>query len=630
MEIQILFYFSLIYIVIMMLIDFWIFGHILRKEFVNLRGLLFLISLTLIMSSESLSIAYIVVLHNSFLVEPISLGIAFLPMILSFFVKSETVSVRRNLKLSAILSVALLVDEVSMGYLYGSFSPQPNPILTAVDNPAFGLMMLGDGIYFMAISRTKSVVDWSLTTFALSMAFMPSLYRVAGVELITSLMSSLIMIVNIVMLYVTEMRQTTLRGQLVSISLALFDFVMMLGLSFFAGFNDLYVITLAMLMSMVWYFFLIFFNVPSSRIQMKLRYPFLFLVLVNLAELAMGFGESVLGFNLTNAIFSSSVMHHDMSMSHSGTAMRSPFTNPFWWLFPINPLTMTEMYLRKGFLISLFMTPFMLVMSTTMSPFYVIMMGAEMSFLVYQRYKRVKSRYLRNWTLAILVGVPIFVVLIPYYTNFYVFGMSGMIFPVTLTTFALSLGVIVVASILFGRGSYCNLVCMSAHMFSNIFYEQFQAKTSSKIWEYARWILMIPMFLFFGLYVMQELHGVNFPLDPLNLYGMFTLNYVWWFFYFLTPIFGTYSCARQGWCGFGTFTGIFNKVLFRIRAKNLETCRTCSTKSCDSSCPLKIPVSQDIIRQGYTNRVSCVGCARCVEACPHENLEVRNILSLLK
>lgn len=61
-----------------------------------------------------------------------------------------------------------------------------------------------------------------------------------------------------------------------------------------------------------------------------------------------------------------------------------------------------------------------------------------MSFLVYQRYKRVKSRYLRNWTLAILVGVPIFVVLIPYYTNFYVFGMSGMIFPVTLATFALS------------------------------------------------------------------------------------------------------------------------------------------------------------------------------------------------
>ncbi|ABP95434.1 MULTISPECIES: 4Fe-4S binding protein [Metallosphaera] len=630
MTIQILFDFSVIYIVIMMLIDFWIFGYVLRKEFVNLKAILFLISVTLIMSSESVSIAYIAVLHGSLFMEPVTLSVAFTPMLLSLLVKSERVSVRRSLRLSAILSIALLVDEVSMGYLYGSFAPQPNPILTAVDNPAFGLMMLGDGVYFMAISRTKSVVDWSLTTFALSMAFMPSLYRVAGVELVTSLMSSLIMIVNIVMLYIIEMRQTTLRGQLVSISLALFDFVMMLGLSFFAGFNDLYVITLAMLISMVWYFFLIFFNVPSSRIQMKLRYPFLFLVLVNLAELAMGFGESVLGFNLTNAIFSSSVMHHGTSMSHSGMAMRSPFTNPFWWLFPINPLTMTEMYLHKGFLISLFMTPFMLVMSTTMSPFYVIMMGAEMSFLVYQRYKRVKSRYLRNWTLAILVGVPIFVVLIPYYTNFYVFGMSGMIFPVTLATFALSLGVIVVASILFGRGSYCNLVCMSAHMFSNIFYEQFQAKTSSKIWEYARRILMIPMFLFLGLYVMQELHGVNFPLDPLNFYGMFTLNYVWWFFYFLTPIFGTYSCARQGWCGFGTFTGIFNKVLFKIRAKNLETCRTCSTKNCDSSCPVKIPVSQDIIRQGYTNRVSCVGCARCVEVCPHENLEVRNILSLLK
>lgn len=628
MDDQILLYFSIFYIIAMMSIDFWIFGYILRREFVNLRALLFLLSVTLIMATESVAIAWIGVLHGSLLVEPVALTFALVPSLLSSFVKPERINIRRNLKVSVVLSLVLLFDELSMGFLYGSFTPEPNPILTAVENPAFGLMMLGDGIYFMAVSRRKNVLEWSLTTFALSMAFMPSLYRIGEVELVTSLVSSAIMIVNIVMLYVVEMRQPTLRGQLVSITLALFDFVMMMGLSFFA-LNDLYLITFAMVISMAWYFLLIFYDLPSSRIQMKLRYPFIFLVLVNMAELTMGFGESVLGFNLTNQIFSGqSVLTHGMMNMHGMMHMRSPFTNPLWWLFPVNPLAMTEMYLHANFLISLFMTPFMLVMTTTMSPFYVIMMGAEMSFLVYQRYKSVRTGYLRNWTLAILAGIPIFVVLIPYYTSFYVFGMSGMIFPVTLSGFILSLGVIVVASILFGRGSYCNLVCMSAHMFSNVFYEQFQAKSSSKIWDYLRWVFMVPMFLFFGLYIMQELHRITLPFNPLNFYGMFTLNYVWWFFYFLTPVFGTYACARQGWCGFGTFIGIFNKVLFRIRAKDLDTCRTCTTRNCDSSCPVKIPVSKDILDKGYTNRISCVGCARCVDACPNENLEVRNLLTL--
>jgi len=67
--------------------------------------------------------------------------------------------------------------------------------------------------------------------------------------------------------------------------------------------------------------------------------------------------------------------------------------------------------------------------------------------------------------------------------------------------------------------------------------------------------------------------------------------------YFLTPIFGIYSCARQGWCGFGTFNGIFNKVLFKIRAKDVNTCKECVSKECDTSCPVKIPISNDILKK---------------------------------
>jgi len=100
-------------------------------------------------------------------------------------------------------------------------------------------------------------------------------------------------------------------------------------------------------------------------------------------------------------------------------------------------------------------------------------------------------------------------------------------------------------------------------------------------------------------------------------------------FYFLTPVFGAYSCARQGWCGFGTFTGIFNKVLFKVKAKSVDTCRTCETKACESACPVKIPISSDILKKGFTNRISCVGCGDCVEGCTYNNLEIVDITSYL-
>ncbi|MEM0114039.1 MAG: 4Fe-4S ferredoxin [Metallosphaera sp.] len=628
-----------------MAIDFWILGSVLRREFVNKRLVLFLISIILLMSGESISIGYIAFSGGTFLIEPIILILSSIPALISFTVKSETLNVRKDLGIGVLLSLTTVYDELSMGYLYGTafVHDVTNPFLLSVENPAFGLMMLADGIYFLLISRNKTILEGAITTFALSMAFIPSLYTFSKtVELYLSLVSSLIMIVNVVMIYLIEIKRVTLQGQLVSISLALFDFIMMLGLSLFASMEDLWLISISMVISMAWYFILIIHQIPSRRISLKLRYPFLFLVLVNLAELTMGFGETVLGFNLTNSLYgvvqSAHVMNQE-TMSKMGSLstgsmssmhMRSPFTNPFWWLFPINPLSMFEMYLHGSLFQTVLMAPYMLVMATTMAPFYVIMMGGEMAYLVYERFKRARTAYLKNWTLAIIVGIPIFVVLIPYYTNFYVFGMSGMIFPVTLTSFIVSLIAIALASTLFGRGVYCNLVCMSAHMFSNTFFEQFNAKRSSHIWDYLRWLFLVPMLVAFSLYVISQVHIVKMSIDPLNFYGMFTLNYIWWFFFFLTPVFGTYACARQGWCGFGTFVGIFNKLVFKVKAKHISTCETCESKDCESSCPVKIPISQDVLTKGYVNRVSCVGCAKCVDSCPYDNLEVKNFISLIK
>ncbi len=299
----------------------------------------------------------------------------------------------------------------------------------------------------------------------------------------------------------------------------------------------------------------------------------MFLILINLAELAMGFGESVLGFNVTNSIF----MAH--SMGSMKTPMRSPFTNPYWWVFPMNPLSMVIMSFKNVLMIShniifaVLWSSYNLVMMTTMMPFYVIMMGAEMIYLVYERFKTSRNSQVKYWAIAIMIGMPIFVWLIPYYTNFYIFGMSGMIFPITVMGFSISIIVIIVASTLFGKRAYCNLACMSAHMWTNVFYDKFKPEKNHRFWDYFRWIPFTFMLITFGYWFAIELGISKTPhigitvINPLDLFGMFTLNYIWWFFFFLTPKFGTYSCSRQGWCGFGTFIGLFNKVVFKIKAK---------------------------------------------------------------
>lgn len=69
-------------------------------------------------------------------------------------------------------------------------------------------------------------------------------------------------------------------------------------------------------------------------------------------------------------------------------------------------------------------------------------------------------------------------------------------------------------------------------------------------------------------------------------------------------------------------------MLFKIRAKDVNTCKECVSKECDTSCPVKIPISNDILKKGYSNRISCIGCARCVDAC--DNVEIVNVVTILK
>ncbi|MUM65283.1 4Fe-4S ferredoxin [Acidianus infernus] len=638
----------LVYIIGMMTADFIILYYLLRRPIVNKKAIFFVSSVLLYMSVEAVDISYILFSHGSIIIEPVSLIIASIPIILSTMMKNSITRWREDKTSALTLALTIVADEIAMGYAYSeAFGPHINPLIDSVSNIAFGVMMLADSIFFLALSPRK-IEELALFTFASSMAFMPNIFFTfsAYTELVGSLIASIIMIVNIITLYLIESRKLTFNAQLLSISLGFFDFVMMLSLSIYATSKDLYTISLTMIASMVWYFTLVLYRFKDVKIKLGLKYPLVFVIFINFAELTMGFGESVLGFRITNNLWMPSMMSmHSKSMDpmHMHMLMWSPTSNPWWWIFPTDPWSMTSMAYKQAMmathniLFAGFWASYMLIMMTTMMPFYVVMMGAEMSYLVYERFKTAKNSNVKSWAVAILVGIPLFVWLLPYYTQTYIFGMSGMLshinpeFAPTLLSLTLSLVAIALASTLFGRRAYCNLVCMSAHMWTNIYYDQFKPKKSSKIWEYIRWIslsIMIIVFtyvflIYLGIAKNPSIGTLQIPL--LDFYGMFTLNYVWWFFFFLTPVFGTYSCARQGWCGFGNFVGLFNKILFKIKADSVDTCKSCKTVQCESACPVKIPIRTDVLSKGYTNRISCVGCGDCVEACPYNNLEIIDI-----
>jgi Pyruvate/2-oxoacid:ferredoxin oxidoreductase delta subunit len=642
------------FIISMMVIGFFLLYLIFRRDTISSRFIFIIFALILVMSVITILIAYLFFwADNPFLAFPILVAamLFFFVAALTLFLLIETGTLshlplfskgvihdwRARYRYTIPVVVALIFWELAMGFLYGSaFLPHDSsPFLLAVNNVDFALMMIVDAIFFLLISRNRGkLAEAALFTFALAMALMPNFFIHLGnlPVLVSMLLSAFVMVINVVLLYILQMRSNTFNFQALVLVLAACDLLSMVGLALYAAYQSLMFISGAMVISMGAYFFLVTHRLPSRPVSSYRTYSFLLLVLINAAELTMSLGLTSLGFSITNSVYPQSTSQASY-LSGMQLAMPLNFNNPLWWLFPFDPIKMTTMAFHSGLSISTYFAPlyssFLLVMMTTMSPFYAIMMGAEMSYLVLERARRARNASVKSWALTILAGIPLFVILVPFYTPLYIFGMSGMLFSVSLPLFVISIVAIIGASVVFGRRAQCNLVCMAAHMWTNVYYDQFKPKDDHPFaWSILRWISFFIMILSFGAFVLEETGMLppimigSITINPLNIYGMFVLNYVWWYFYFLTPAFGAYSCARQGWCGFGTLSGIFNRFFFKIKVTDRNVCKRCETRQCESSCPTAIPLRADFLAKGSSSRITCIGCGDCVEACPQENLRI--------
>lgn len=663
-----------VYDIIMM--TFLLFTFRLRNKS---KSYMVLTGLYIGMAVEGSSVWSLLVLRSNILAHVLGVTLGLLAFATSLFLgvsrrsDGEPDEVTRFLFASSIA-----IEEVSMGYVFSLvFGPfHMNPLVASVSNPAYGLMMAVDSllVFFTGSRELRSRLP--LLTFSLAMAFMPNeVISLSGTaQSVYGLISSVAMAGNVIAVYGLQSRMFLRGAQAYSLTMAALDGLMMVGMAVYGVSGNVSLLSIAMVIAMAGNLYMITsLGSPWSRRKFVPGkwIPLLVVILLNLSEMSMALGENdlVLHTLAQGMALPQGTQMEEMSMN--GMTMEDMRGNSLWFLFPMDPWRMAysgfleALSASNNIVISYIWGSYLLIMMTSMLPFYVIMMGAEMSILVIERYRYAKNKQVKDWTVGILMGVPLFVVLIPYYTPGYIFGMSGMLskydpfLRLTVVGLTLSLAGILSTVVLKGRRVYCNLICMSAHMWSNSYYHNFRRlnreylrtphasprgrdaihhpiklpsmdlssimsilsagiMVGTLVWEYG---------IMFGFLRAPKVFGRT--VDPLELLGMFTLNYIWWFFFYMTPIAGTFSCARDGWCGFGSMLGVFNKLSFKVRPLNRETCLSCETKSC-SNCPVGIDVYGEIVNRGYVNIVKCVGCGECLEECPYQNLEFRDLMSRLR
>jgi polyferredoxin len=111
----------------------------------------------------------------------------------------------------------------------------------------------------------------------------------------------------------------------------------------------------------------------------------------------------------------------------------------------------------------------------------------------------------------------------------------------------------------------------------------------------------------------------------------FYFSFLWYVVWIMTPFVGTYGCATTGVCGWGAFNQLISRAgLFRLKARDSDTCANCKTKDCAKVCPVGLTdMPGAFIEKGEFRSFKCIGVGDCVSACPYDNVfffDVRNWL----
>ena len=217
-----------------------------------------------------------------------------------------------------------------------------------------------------------------------------------------------------------------------------------------------------------------------------------------------------------------------------------------------------------------------------MSPWFLIMMGAEMGALVAFRIRTVRELETKVRLVMVMVAYAVYTILVP---SFLVpmqalpkipflgwsmgIGTAGPVAPALLVGLIGTYFISGVLSLLFGSRQVCSMFCSAALMYQGSFYDSMKTfNRSSKIGKkYLTsklsnlykvtfslvWGSLIIAVALSYLDSIGQLRISLFGNDPTTFLYTFYFGFLWYVVFFTIPFVGWYGCVSMGWCHWGTF-----------------------------------------------------------------------------
>jgi polyferredoxin len=286
----------------------------------------------------------------------------------------------------------------------------------------------------------------------------------------------------------------------------------------------------------------------------------------------------------------------------------------------------------------------------TISPWFLIMMGAEMGALVVFRIRQVRELETKIRLGLVIIAYGVYSVFLP---SFLIptsalskvpfvgwsmgIGTAGSVAPTILVALVGTYVISGSLSFLFGSRQVCSVFCTAALMYQGTFYDSMKTfNRSSRIgrkyigqklrnlYKSTFTIVWASLILAVAVSYLDSIGVLNlsiFGSDPTVFLYTFYFGFLWYVMFFTIPFVGTYACVSMGWCHWGTFNQFVSRLgFFKLKVKDPSVCATCKTKDCASACPVGLTdLPGSFIAKGEFKSSRCIGIGDCVSACPYSN-----------
>ncbi|MCI4345891.1 MAG: hypothetical protein L3K07_03965 [Thermoplasmata archaeon] len=296
----------------------------------------------------------------------------------------------------------------------------------------------------------------------------------------------------------------------------------------------------------------------------------------------------------------------------------------------------------------------------SISAWFLVMMGLEMGALVVLKIRETKRTELKIRLGLMLAAFWLFTVYFPSFWSTVPLLSARQLATVPLLGWGMGIGsggplapaffgailgtyaLIGAASFLFGRRVLCSVLCNAPTMYQGTLIDAMgsfnrsspvgrkylgsRLSTTYSVTTGAVLVALVGSSVVSYLDSVGRLDLLVAGTDPTVFLASLSFGVLWYLMFVTIPYTGNYNCVTMGWCHWGTFSQFFSRFgMFRLRVKDREVCKACTTLDCAKACPIGLVDMPGHFRtKGEFRSSKCCGVGNCVGACPYGNIEFRD------